>query len=330
MSNLHTIRTNKPEDRRRHHRLVLGVVASIVPMIASGAAHAQVQAGTVITNTATLHIPQAGGADQAIPSNPAMITVVEQLDVGLTSTGSDAISVSTTGATVPVVLTNRGNGQEAFVVVATPADASVGVKLIAIDGDGDGRYDPAHDTTLTDGHTPSLAPGGTLALLVVLTRAQSPVTAASLTIAATAATGSGDPGTVFAGKGDGGGDAVTGRTGAHAQLSVPIVTADTAAPTLAKTQTVRAPDGSATPVRGAIVTYVLAAHFSGATSGAHVHDAVPAGTAYVAGSLRLDMVALTDAADVDGGVFDGTAIDVALGDVPGAAIRTVQFQVTIQ
>lgn len=309
---------------------MLGLVLLAIAMEIPVAVAAQVRPGTIIINKASLQIPQGGGPDRSIASNEARITVVEQLDVALVRTGTDPITVTDAGATIPVLLTNRGNGQESFTVVATPADASVVVSLIAIDTDGDGRFDPAHDTVLPAGDTPSIAPGGTAALLVVLAHTRSAVTAASLAIVATATTGSGAPGTVFAGKGDNGADAVTGLTGASAELAVPFANVEPAAPTLLKTQVIAAPDGSATPVRGAIVTYSLAARFSGPTAGARIHDVIPAGTVYVPGSLRLDAAALTDPADVDAGAFDGTAIDVALGDIAIAATRTIQFQVKIQ
>ena len=57
---------------------------------------------------------------------------------------------------------------------------------------------------------------------------------------------------------------------------------------------------------------------------------MPPGTRYVAGSLSVDARAVSDADDDDAGRFDGTAIHVALGDVPAAATRTIRFQVTIQ
>lgn len=295
-------------------------------------AAAQVQAGTVITNVASLHVPVAGGADRTIASNEATLTVGELLDVSLVRSGgaTGPVVVGSDGATAAVTLVNRGNGQEAFAIVATPADAAVTVRLIAIDRDGDGHYDLAHDTLLTDAKTPPVAPGASLALLVVLDAPMSTTGTATLAVAATATTGSGTPGTVFAGQGDGSGDALVGSTGATARVTVPLATGDPAAPTLVKTQSVVAPDGSATAIRGAIITYTLAARFPGATSGARVRDAVPAGTIYVPGSLRFDAAPLTDVADADSGGFDGTAIEVALGDAAAATTRSVQFQVKIQ
>ena len=316
----------------RSKRFALLCAGLFLALTNSGIAQAQVAAGTVITNIASLQIPGANGGEQTIPSNPATLTVGEMLDVALVRSGGATGAIpAENGAVAAVTITNRGNGNEAFVIAASPADASVRVRLIAVDVDGDGRYDPQHDRVLgNDGLTPSIASGGTLALLVVLDPVGTGPVDTSLAVTATAATGSGNPGTVFAGHGDGGGDALTGSTGAVARLAIPIAGSPADAPRFEKTQSVLAPDGSAAAVRGAVITYTLTATFGGAITGARIHDGVPTGTAYVAGSLRLDGAALTDTADTDAGAFDGTAIDVALGDVPASARRAVIFQVKIQ
>ena len=132
----------------------------------------------------------------------------------------------------------------------------------------------------------------------------------------------------MAGKGDGGTDAVIGPTGGAARLTIPFSAEATAA--LVKSQTVRAPDGSERPTRGAVVTYVMRARFDAPVTDARIVDPVPDGTAFVPGSLRLDDAEITDASDSDAGSFDGRAVAVALGDVAAGDERTFQFQVTIQ
>ena len=134
---------------------------------------------------------------------------------------------------------------------------------------------------------------------------------------------------MFAGQGDGGGDAIVGKTGAAAGAQT-VLTPTPALPTLVKSQSVRALDGSARALRGATITYTLIAHFNGATAAPVLSDPVPAGTGYVAGSLRLDGTTLSDAADADAGSFDGHAIHVAIGDVAAASDRTITFQTIIQ
>lgn len=300
----------------------------VAAAIAPTPAFADTQAGTTITNVATLTV---GGAEQArtIQSNPATLTVAERLDVALSRVDEAGI-VPAPGVAVPLLLANRGNGHEAFAFVATAADASVRVRLIAIDRDGDGRFDAAVDTPLAEGRTPELEAGATLRLLVVLDPADADA-ASALTVTAQAATGSGPAGTVFAGRGDAGGDAVTGTSQARAAVTVPIGGADAAAtPVLVKSQSVRAPDGSSRPVAGAIITYRLEARFGAATSAARIADPIPAGTAYVPGSLTLDAAPLSDTAGDDAGSADARGIAVDLGDIAAPATRTVAFQVTIQ
>lgn len=289
---------------------------------------AETSAGDHIINIASLTARQEGRVIGA-RSNAVDLVTAERLDLTL-------ILVANQGGPAVVVLTNSGNGIERFTIGATVTNADVTVRGIAIDRDGDGRYDPAVDVLLT-GPTPPLAPGAALRLLVLL---DSPVPATtSLTITAAAVTASGTPGTIAPGAGDGGGDAVVGPTGARASVTLDALSpspgggsigAGTGGASLAKSQAVRAPDGSATAVRDAIVTYTLVARFTAAATAARVDDPIPAGTAYVPGSLSLDGGALSDVADGDAGTGDARAIGVALGDVAGGTVRTIQFQVRIQ
>lgn len=314
---------------RRWARAVLACVAALTTAVTAGgtSALAATPAGAAITNVATLRY-QVAGIDRQVDSNAVSTTVAERLDVTLVRVGDGPVAVSGTTA-VATTLTNTGNGSEQFVVTAATADP--GTTVMAIDGDGDGAFDPAKDTILTDGRTPALAPGAALRILVVLAPgagAGTPPAPTPLTITAHADTGSGTPGTVLPGRGDGGGDAVIGPTGATASVVVPTVPGG-AAPAMVKSQTVVAPDGSAQTVRGAVITYTLAARFPGTAAAVRVADPVPSGTAYVPGSLSLDGVVLSDAADADAGSADAAGIAVALGDV-AAGTRTIQFQVEIQ
>ncbi len=300
---------------------------------------AQTRPGTVITNTAAVAFT-LDGEDRRVPSNSVTLTVAERLDIALASGGAPPTLVAPS-TPLAVQLTNTGTGREAFAIEAKATVAGVTVAGIAIDVDGDGRFDPAIDTMLA-GTTPPLAPGETLRLLVLI--APVPGIGAAdgvVTVTARAATGSGTPADAFAGTGDAGGDAVIGATGATATIDLPFVAmspdmptddpgeAPVDAPTLVKTQSVRATDGSAQATSGAIVTYTLVARFPGATRDARIDDPIPAGTRYVPGSLTLDDTVLTDAADDDAGGMEGDVVAVTLGDVPPAAIRTVRFQVRL-
>lgn len=290
-------------------------------------AMAETRAGVAITNVATATSDDPAGS---VRSNPATLTVAERLDVELARTDENRIDVTPGGTAVPLLLTNSGNGNEAFDLFALPSDASARVRLIAIDRDGDGRFDAAIDQVLAGGRTAELEPGAVLRLLVVVDPAATTVTATAVTAIARAATGSGPEGTMFAARGDAGSDAITGATQARAEVAVPIGAATAAAPVLFKSQSVRAPDGSSVPMTGAVVTYRLEARFTGPAAAARIDDPVPQGTRYVPGSLTLDSAPLSDAADADSGQADDATVAVALGDIAVATTRTVQFQVTIQ
>ena len=318
---------------REHHRwpILRGVLAAAAFLLAAGwqapALAADAPAGSSITNVASLRY-EVDGAQATVASNPAVLAVAERLDVTLTRAGGDPVTLATGVAAVPFVLTNTGNGSEAFELDATLDGDDSRVRLIALDRNGDGRFDPAEDAALPERRTAALAARGSLRLLVVV---DTPADAAggSLVLAAHALTGSGQPGMTIPGKGDGGSDAVIGETGAVASVPVPL-SGDGAAPTLAKSQSVLAPDGSTNAVRGAVITYTLLARFPAAVAAATVSDPVPAGTTYMPGSLTLDGTALTDAADADAGAVGADGIGVVLGAVTGPAIHSIRFNVIIQ
>ncbi|MFV0622447.1 hypothetical protein ACBY01_00355 [Sphingomonas sp. ac-8] len=308
--------------------MVTGLALALLP---APSARAQTAAGTSIRNTASASF-RVGDGETTARSNENVLVVAERLDVALAFEGAPppAPAANQTAA-VPVLLTNGGNGGESFLLDASvPTANAATVQAIAVDRDADGRYDPLVDSPLDGARTPALPPGAGVRLFVLLTGTDAAPAELALTVTARAATGSGAAGTVFAGGGDGGGDAVTGTTGAAATIQAALVAEPADLPTLVKTQTVAGPDGGTTPQPDAVVTYTLAARFPAATTAARIDDPLPEGTRYVAGSLRLDGAALSDAADGDAGSADGTAIRVLLGDVPASALRTVQFQVTLQ
>jgi uncharacterized repeat protein (TIGR01451 family) len=153
-------------------------------------------------------------------------------------------------------------------------------------------------------------------------------------LTAAAATGTGAPGTAFAGRGDGGVDAVAGTTGGDAMLAGEYLVADVQLSAV-KSQTIVDQFGGARPVPGARINYqvVVTASGSGNAAAAAFSDAVPANTTYLAGSLRLNGSALSDAADGDAGSFVSTpasAVRVNLGTLTsGSGPQTIEFAVTI-
>ena len=144
-------------------------------------------------------------------------------------------------------------------------------------------------------------------------------------------TGTGAPGTSFAGQGEGGGDAVVGATGA-ASSDDGTYRVNNVLVTFTKAASVAGPFGGTSAVPGAVVTYTLTASVggTGTINNITVSDPIPAGTTYRPGTLTLEGAGLTDAADADGGRFTGSAISVAVGSVGAGTSRTITFQVEIE
>ncbi|WP_428629496.1 hypothetical protein [Sphingopyxis sp.] len=320
---------------------------SILALLAAFALPTQVQAqvatppltraGTTISNTASATF-DTGGGSTTINSNQVDLLVDELLDVTVDS--SNPADVPTTpGATGQVLtfsVTNTGNGVENF-ALSTIANAGGDnydpvVTQIYIDN-GDGIFDPNTDTLYTPGaNDPELDPDESVTIFVVATTPGAVVDGnrGIVSLIAAAVTGTGAPGTSFAGQGEGGGDAVVGSTGADGtDAGAFIVSAATV--TLVKSAVVTNPLGTADPIPGATITYTIVATVagSGAVSGLAITDNVPADTSYLAGSITLGGVAQSDGVDADAGDYNGTRINVALGTVAGGQTRTVTFRTTI-
>ncbi|MBO9712196.1 hypothetical protein [Sphingomonas sp.] len=291
----------------------------------TSAAFAQTRAGTTIDNVAHASADLTAGSAQ-IDSNPVSTRVAELLDVRLSAPATALPFMPGQRTAVAFTLTNAGNGAESFRLAASVPGCTV--EGFAADANGDGAYDVATDAIFAPPVTPALQPGQSVALFALL-RCDGNASVA-LGVSATAVTGSGKPGTLFPGAGDSGADAVVGMTSASAGLTFTLSPGASAGPTLEKSQAVTNRRQGTAPYRGATITYTLVARFPGAAWAASVSDPIPAGTTYTPGSLSVDGVALSDAADGDAGSFDGSAIHVALGDVFAPVARTIQFKVTIQ
>lgn len=296
-------------------------------------------AGTNIENIATASYDTGSGTVD-IQSNTAVILVDELLDVTVTS--SDPGDVPTTpGATNTVLtyrVTNNGNGPEAFGLSPNVAnsgdDFDPTLAQIVIDTNNNGVYDAGVDTVYVAGtNDPLLAPDQSVNIFVLTNIAPTQANGerANVSLVAAATTGTGAPGTTFAGAGEGGGNAVVGSSGADGEASS-FLRVDAASVALAKSATVADPFGGTNAVPGATITYTILATVSGAGSlnNLVINDPVPAGTTYVAGSITLQAASLTDAADADAGNFNGTRVSVQVGNVPAGQTRTVTFQTVIQ
>ncbi|HYI39915.1 MAG TPA: DUF11 domain-containing protein [Allosphingosinicella sp.] len=318
----------------------LAALTAISACVFATPAHsAGTPAGTNITNVATATYELPNGDEATVDSNIVTLMVDELLDVSVAwSDPSDvAASASATGQLLKFTVTNGGNGGEAF-TLATLAngggdDFDPSVTSIVLDSNGNGAYDAGIDTVYASGgNDPQLDPDQSITVFVL---SSIPAGAGDgqrgrVDLTAVAKTGSGAPGTSFAGQGQGGGDAVVGATGADSEDDGYYRVAR-ASVAFVKSAAVADAFGGTAAAPGSTITYTLAATVSGTGNLANlrVSDPVPAGTTYKPGSLTLEGAPLTDAADADSGSFTGTAITVGLGTVAAGATKTITFQVKI-
>jgi uncharacterized repeat protein (TIGR01451 family) len=323
----------------RKNAALAALAAASAGIFASPALAAGTAAGTNITNVATATYDLPNGDEASIESNAVTLKVDELLDVSVAwGDPSDvAATAGGTGQLLKFTITNGGNGAESF-TLATIAngggdDFDPIATSIVLDTNGNGAYDAGIDTVYTSGgNDPQLDPDQSLTVFVLSTI---PAGAGDgqrgrVDLTAVAKTGSGAPGTSFAGLGQGGGDAVVGATGADSEDDGYYRVAK-ASVGFVKSATVADPFGGTAATPGSTITYTLAATVSGSGSLANLRigDPVPAGTTYQAGSLTLEGGALTDAADADAGSFTGSAISVGLGTVAAGTTKTITFQVKI-
>ena len=306
-------------------------------LMAGTAAHADgVGAGTLIENTATATY-DAGDGPVTIPSNTVTVRVDELLDVAVTSLSSGPGTPTSGTAVLTFEVTNTGNGPEAFVLTANPAvagnDFDTTVDAIAVDSNGNGVYDPGVDEVLTGpATTPVLGPDENLTVFVIVSVPGDVLDgqASDVDLLAEAVTGTGAPGTVFAGQGVDGGDAIAGAGGADDNALGSILVGITSVQ-LIKSASVSDPFGGTSAVPGSVVSYTITANVSGSGSVSDlvVSDTFPSGTTYSNGTLELDSSSLTDASDADAGEASSTGISVDLGTVAGGTSHTVTFDVII-
>lgn len=318
----------------------LFVSSAIVPIALLAAPTAAtaggVDAGTLIENTAQATYETPDGT-QTVDSNTVTIRVDELLDVTVASLDSGPISTRPGSDVLTFEITNTGNGPEAFTLTANAAvagnDFDATIDGIAVDTNGNGVYDDGIDQILTGPETTDvLDPDATLTVFVLVTvpSGAADTDTSEVELIAEAVTGTGAPGTTFAGAGEGGSDAIVGSSGAddsdNGALLVGITTVE-----LVKSAVIVDQFGGASPVPGATITYTISAivEGSGSVDSLVVTDPFPTGTTYVTSSLSLDGTSLTDASGDDAGEATATGISVDLGTVAGGITQNITFDVKI-
>ncbi len=317
-------------------RFILGGI--LVLTTASIAARGTL-AGTAITNQASVEVIATDGSSTIVNSNIVTLNVDEILDVAISHDSSSDVVVGAGDANkpLPFTVTNKGNGSEAFLL---DSNFNIGADefdplspVIAFDTDANGMYDAQIDVIYIRGQNdPLLAPEASVKLLLLgsIPNTVIDTNRAFAQITATAITGHGPAGTAFSNAGATGVDAITGATTARA-VAQGVYLASAVNTQFSKIQTVLDPEGGTLPISGATITYQLSAQHNGtgAIKNVSIVDAIPAGTRYLPGTLRLNNQEISDDADSDAGVFASNEIRVVLGNLQAPALNTVTFQVKI-
>jgi hypothetical protein len=177
-------------------------------------------AGTSIQNTAQVSYT-VEGAPVNVSSNPTALTVAEILNVNVTvQTPTVTVAPGATQRVVVVRVTNIGNGSETFaltgnsVVVGDDFDPIPAAPFVYFDTDSSGDLSPADVAYVAGTNDPVLAADQFTTLLIVnsIPVGLANGAAGRTQLTARALTGTGAPGTVFAGQGTGGVDAVVGTS----------------------------------------------------------------------------------------------------------------------
>jgi len=287
-------------------------------------------AGTAVANQAQIAYV-VGAATGAVSSNEDTFVVDRIVDVQTAWQDAAPVKVAAgdQGRVLTFLVTNEGNGDDNLTLSYDHNTSSdfipTGVTLYE-DTNGNGRYDPGVDANVT-GLSLAADANATIFLVGTIPDDNSTVsgnTSHEILQAATesnASAGADHPGAI---------DVVirTGEDNATGIYEIREYWLESR-----KTATVHS-DDNATHT-GTRVTYTITVWIGGRAAhhtiaGVHVHDAIPPGTQYVAGSLRLGTAVLSDAADGDRGAYAAAAIDVNVGTLHGATPQKVQFDVRIR
>ena len=310
--------------------LVFGVLLlSTVCLPAQVALAAGTAAGTPITNQATANYTVNSTAFSET-SNVTTTRVAEILNVDLVWQDASNVTVipGDTNRVLTFQVTNTGNGTDDYTLAG----------LSTLSGDD---FDPTLvgiylDSNRLNTNDPVLVADASVTVFVLNNMpdrlSDNDVGDSQLTV--TSKTGTGTPGTVVAGAGELGTDAVVGTSGASDD-DMGTYIASALAVLVVNSVAIADPFGGSEPVPGAVLTYTVRVSVvgTGMAQGLVITDPIPDDTTYNVGTLNLNTGPLTDAADGDAGDVGGTTpgvITIDLGDLTNAAgIQTITFDVTI-
>ncbi|MDD5360307.1 MAG: hypothetical protein PHI02_08570 [Sulfurovaceae bacterium] len=296
-----------------------------------------VLAGTEISNFATLQY-EINGIPYTADSNTITDKVDQIIDVDVVWNDISPIIVASgeTERALRFKVTNIGNGDDTFNLIYDIADLSSDFTVtnpkIYIDTNNNGIFDISVDQ---ETYSITLTADAFSTIFLVSDMPTESYISGSISNNAIEAKstigGSGAPGTTYAGAGTDGVFAVDGMSGGVDKDWGKYEMSNNLGVKLTKSAT-----HSGTEVTtGTIMMYniVVELQGNGSVDNLIITDAIPVGTTYVAGSLKLDGVILTDIADGDSGIFTGSGIEVNLGTATQTTgvpyIKTISFEVMI-
>jgi len=298
--------------------LTLTALAVLVLAAPVGVAFAAPPAGTTIGNQATATYQDAASNTYTVSSNSVTTIVAQVASLTLTANG---VRVAPPGgqAVFPHVLTNTGNGNDAFTLAAVnSAGDDFDVTGLVLYADADGNGVPDNFTpVLTTG---PLAAGGTFRFVAV---GSVPGTQAN-----------GDVSSIQV-------DAISAFDAGQTAFNTDLVTVSTNA-VINFTKSLSAPSG-ASP--SGPYTYTLTYTNSGnaTATGVRLTDLIPAGMTYVANSGRWSATGATALSDADSTDTHGTgpairwdynvatpgAVTAIVSAVPSGQSGTITFDVNV-
>lgn len=325
-------------------KVILIITAlTFICLATKGVYAAGTAAGTNITNKATAAYT-VSGIPGTQDSNTTTVKVAEIINVTVTWQDGANVPVAPgdTNKAATYKVTNTGNGTEAWTLSVNTAIAGDNfdptLASIYLDANGNGVYDSGTDTLYVAGtNDPSLAADGfkTVFVLCNIPGAATDGQIGDIKLTATSKTGTGAAGTVFAGAGDGGVDAVIGGTTGAATTTAKYQVVNVTV-SVVKAQTVSDQYAGTQPIPGATIRYSITVTVTGTGTavGVVITDPIPANTTYTAGTLKLNGAPLTDGAGDDAGDYNLTnpgKVTVSLGNLTSAsAVQTITFDVKIQ
>ncbi len=341
-------------------------VVRFMLLAASAATHGVgTEAGTMISNTATVTFEIDGAPQPPVESAAAVTRVDERIDVAVVSLdgGLPLMSSAAGEATASFEVANAGNGSEGFRLVVDAHvdeggfDPLVLQSYVESNGVPGLQVGAAGDTPYAQGDAPELAANERVVVHVVLrlpdgvgSQAEGIVRLSAVADTIARAYGVDDPedagfpaaGAFVAGAGDAGVGAVVGLSHTAGATTISAeATLRVDGPFVQLSKTALAIDdgqGGARVTSGTQITYEIAVEVigSGSVGDLLLTDPVPDSLEYVPGSLAVDGTPQDDDflprdADFAGFNTAGDTVSVRIGDLPaGAAPRRVTFTTRVR